>query len=164
MKIQPSNAMEKGFTAQLMKSVTPMPRQCSLTCDKAAKSIFTSIGMIISQISDRHRQVDLGDLDRADAVEYARNEMPERDTDNDAKGDPNGEIAFECGHCQTRGPGPCGCAIEKAIGRLRGIQRQAGRRRNRRAFILPPCGSVARVFGLADRVEPLLQCQLDRAS
>ncbi len=28
-----------------------MPRQCSLTRDRAAKSIFTSIGMIISQIS-----------------------------------------------------------------------------------------------------------------
>ena len=43
--------MENGFTAQLMSSVTPMPRQCSLTRDNAAKSIFTSIGMIISQIS-----------------------------------------------------------------------------------------------------------------
>ena len=43
--------MENGFTAQLMKSVTPMPRQCSLTPDNAAKSIFISIGMIISQIS-----------------------------------------------------------------------------------------------------------------
>ena len=51
MKSQPRNAIENGFTAQLMKSVTPMPRQCSLTCDKAAKSIFTSMGMIISQIS-----------------------------------------------------------------------------------------------------------------
>ncbi len=43
--------MENGLTAQLMNSVTPMPRQCSCTCDSAAKSIFTSIGMIISQIS-----------------------------------------------------------------------------------------------------------------
>ena len=34
-----------------MKSVTPIPRQCSLTRPSAAKSIFTSIGMIISQIS-----------------------------------------------------------------------------------------------------------------
>ena len=42
--------MEKGFTAQLMNSVTPMPRQCSVTRDKAAKSIFTSMGMIINQI------------------------------------------------------------------------------------------------------------------
>jgi hypothetical protein len=44
-------AIENGLTAQLMKSVTPMPRQCSLTCARAAKSIFTSMGMIISQIS-----------------------------------------------------------------------------------------------------------------
>ena len=50
MNIQPNKAMEKGFTAQLIKSVTPMPRQCSLTRDKAVKSIFTSIGMIINQI------------------------------------------------------------------------------------------------------------------
>ena len=28
-----------------------MPRQCSLTCPRAAKSIFTSIGTIMSQIS-----------------------------------------------------------------------------------------------------------------
>ena len=34
-----------------MNSVTPMPRQCSLTRPSAAKSIFISIGMIISQIS-----------------------------------------------------------------------------------------------------------------
>jgi hypothetical protein len=50
MKSQPRKAIENGFTAQLMKSVTPMPRQCSLTRDRAAKSIFTSIGMIINQI------------------------------------------------------------------------------------------------------------------
>jgi hypothetical protein len=31
MKSQPRNAIENGFTAQLMKRVTPMPRQCSLT-------------------------------------------------------------------------------------------------------------------------------------
>ena len=34
-----------------MNNVTPMPRQCSRTCPSAAKSILTSIGMIISQIS-----------------------------------------------------------------------------------------------------------------
>ncbi len=42
--------MENGLTAQLMNSVTPIPRQCSLTRAKAAKSIFTSMGMIINQI------------------------------------------------------------------------------------------------------------------
>ncbi len=51
MNSQPSAAMEKGFTAQLMNSVTPMPRQCSRTLPMAAKSTFTSMGMIISQIS-----------------------------------------------------------------------------------------------------------------
>ena len=51
MNSQPSAAIENGFTAQLMNSVTPMPRQCSLTCASAVKSILTSIGTIISQIS-----------------------------------------------------------------------------------------------------------------
>ena len=31
MNSQPKAAMENGFTAQLTNSVTPMPRQCSLT-------------------------------------------------------------------------------------------------------------------------------------
>ncbi len=51
MNSQPSAAIENGFTAQLMNKVTPMPRQCSRTLPSAAKSIFTSIGTIISQIS-----------------------------------------------------------------------------------------------------------------
>ena len=51
MNSQPSSAIENGLTPQLMNKVTPMPRQCSLTWASAAKSIFISIGMIISQIS-----------------------------------------------------------------------------------------------------------------
>ncbi len=51
MKSQPSSAIEKGLTAQFTSSVTPMPRQCLRTSPSAAKSIFISIGMIISQIS-----------------------------------------------------------------------------------------------------------------
>ena len=43
--------MEKGFTAQLMKSVTPTPRQCWRTSPNEPKSIFSSMGMIISQTS-----------------------------------------------------------------------------------------------------------------
>ena len=34
MNIQPSKAMENGLTPQLMNSVTPMPRQCSLHLTK----------------------------------------------------------------------------------------------------------------------------------
>src|SRR4051812_37822030 len=51
MKYVPSSAIEKGLTAQLMNSVTPTPRMCSVTLPSAPKSIFSSIGMIISQIS-----------------------------------------------------------------------------------------------------------------
>ena len=51
MKIAPSSAIENGLTAQLMNKVTPMPRQCWRTEASAAKSIFSSIGTIISQTS-----------------------------------------------------------------------------------------------------------------
>ena len=51
MKNHPSSAMENGFTPQLMKSVTPMPRQCSFTWPNAAKLIFSNMGMIMSQTS-----------------------------------------------------------------------------------------------------------------
>ena len=51
MKSQPSSAIEKGLTAQLTNSVTPMPRQCWRTWCSAPKSTFSSIGMIITQIS-----------------------------------------------------------------------------------------------------------------
>ncbi|MNT42930.1 hypothetical protein D3C72_1793710 [compost metagenome] len=34
-----------------MNNVTPMPRQCDFTWPNAAKSIFSSMGMIITQIS-----------------------------------------------------------------------------------------------------------------
>ena len=51
MKSQPSMAMVKGLIAQFTASVMPMPRQCFATWPRAAKSILTSMGMIISQIS-----------------------------------------------------------------------------------------------------------------
>ena len=51
MNSEPSSAIENGLTAQLMNSVTPTPRQCSRTWPSAPKSIFRSIGTIISQTS-----------------------------------------------------------------------------------------------------------------
>ena len=51
MKIHASSAIENGFTSQLTASVTPMPRACDFTCPRAPKSIRSSIGMIITQIS-----------------------------------------------------------------------------------------------------------------
>ena len=50
MNTVPSRAIENGLTAQLMNRVMPIPRQCSRTPARAAKSIFSSIGTIISQI------------------------------------------------------------------------------------------------------------------
>ena len=51
MKIHASRAMENGLIAQLMNSVTPTPRQCCLTSTRERKSILSSIGRIISQMS-----------------------------------------------------------------------------------------------------------------
>jgi hypothetical protein len=51
MNSQPSAAMLKGLTSQLMPTVTAMPRHCSATRCNAAKSTFSSIGTIISQIN-----------------------------------------------------------------------------------------------------------------
>ncbi len=48
---QPSSAIEKGLTAQLINSVTPIPRQCARTPASAVKSTFISIGTIMSQMS-----------------------------------------------------------------------------------------------------------------
>src|SRR5512143_3739541 len=50
MKSHASSAIEKGLTAQLTNSVTPIPFQCAFTWCRAPKSIFISIGMIITQI------------------------------------------------------------------------------------------------------------------
>ena len=51
MNSVPSSAIENGLTAQLMNSVTPTPFQCRRTLPSAPKSILSSIGTIISQIS-----------------------------------------------------------------------------------------------------------------
>ena len=51
MKSHARNAIENGLTSQLMASVTPMPLRCPLIWCSAPKSIFSSIGMIITQIS-----------------------------------------------------------------------------------------------------------------
>ncbi|MCY1454232.1 hypothetical protein D9M71_712840 [compost metagenome] len=51
MKTHASSAIENGLTAQLMNSVTPMPRQCCLTWPSAPKSTLSSMGMIMTQIS-----------------------------------------------------------------------------------------------------------------
>ena len=51
MKIHASSAIENGLTAQFTNSVTPMPRQCSLTWLRAPKSTLSSIGTIMTQIN-----------------------------------------------------------------------------------------------------------------
>jgi hypothetical protein len=51
MNSHASSAIENGFTSQFTNKVTPMPRMCRRTCPSAPKSTFTSIGMIITQIS-----------------------------------------------------------------------------------------------------------------
>ncbi len=51
MNSQPSKAIENGLTSQLTPTVAAMPRQWSRTCPSAARSIFSSMGTIISQTS-----------------------------------------------------------------------------------------------------------------
>ena len=46
-----SQALRTTITEAAMKSVTPIPRQCDFTCPRAEKSILSSIGIIITQMS-----------------------------------------------------------------------------------------------------------------
>ncbi len=98
MNSQPSSAIENGLTAQLMNSVTPMPRQWRRTWPSAAKSIFTSIGMIISQISTATGRLTLAISAAAMAWNTPGMMWPARDAGDDTERDPEGEIAFEDGH------------------------------------------------------------------
>src|SRR3546814_2565769 len=43
----------------------------------------------------RHRQVDLGNFHRADGMKCARQKMAERDADDNAQRDPEGQVAFK---------------------------------------------------------------------
>ena len=88
MNSQPSSAIENGLTAQLMNSVTPMPRQCSLTCESAAKSILTSIGMIISQIRTATGRLTLAISAAPIAWNTPGKKWPERDAEHDAQSRP----------------------------------------------------------------------------
>ncbi len=51
MNNQPSSAIENGLTSQFTPTVAAIPRQWLLTCPSAARSIFSSMGTIISQTS-----------------------------------------------------------------------------------------------------------------
>ena len=64
MNSQASSAIENGFTPQFTNSVTPTPFQCLRTSCNDWKSIFSSIGRIISQISTA-----TGRLTRAISIE-----------------------------------------------------------------------------------------------
>src|ERR1700693_1738268 len=98
MNSEPSNAIENGFTAQLMNSVTPTPRQCSRTCPSAPKSIFSSIGMIISQTSPATRQMAPRNSRARNGREQPGQEMPECDARHDTERHPEREITFEQVH------------------------------------------------------------------
>jgi hypothetical protein len=111
MKSQASRAMEKGLTPQLMKRVTPTPRQCSVTPLSAFRSIFKQHRDDHQPDEHRHRQVDLRDLDRSHRMECPRRQVPQADADQDADEDPNGEIAVEHPHRRAAGPFTRGFAL-----------------------------------------------------
>ncbi len=98
MNSQPSAAIEKGLTAQLMNSVTPIPRQCRRTSAMAAKSTLTSIGTIISQISAATGRFTCAHFRRADGMERLREQVPQPDAHDDAGGDPKGQVTLKKGH------------------------------------------------------------------
>ena len=103
MNSEPSSAIENGLTAQLMNSVTPTPRQCSRTWPSAPKSIFSSIGMIISQTSPATGRLTRAISALGNGGEQPGQQMPERDARDDAQRDPQREIAFEQIHVETSG-------------------------------------------------------------
>ena len=74
----------------------------------------------------RHRQVDPGDLRRADGVEEAGQELAEGDAGDDAERHPEGELAFEDGHA---------CFLRAVATR-----RPALRRRSPSSLKTPCCG------------------------
>ena len=103
MNSQASSAIENGLTTQLTNSVTPMPRKCCRTSCSAPKSTFSSIGMIITQMSRPDRQVDLRHLHAADGLERAREHLAERDADDDAQEHPDRQVALEDAHRRAGG-------------------------------------------------------------
>ena len=99
MNSQPSSAIENGFTAQLTNSVTPIPRQCSVTCDERGEVDLDQHRNDHQPDQHRDRQIDLGDLGGADRLEQRpAPAMAERDAGDDAEADPEREIAFERRH------------------------------------------------------------------
>ena len=79
-----------------------MPRAWSFTCPSAAKSIRSSIGMIITQISMPDRQVDARHFQRTDRLNQRRKHLTDNDAGNDAQSHPQGEIALEGAHSVRR--------------------------------------------------------------
>jgi hypothetical protein len=85
MNSQPSSAIENGLTAQLMNSVTPMPRQCRRPRRGGEVDLHQHRD---DHQPDQHRdrQVDLGDLQPADGLERRRETaMSQGDADDDAQ-------------------------------------------------------------------------------
>ena len=70
--------------------------------------------MIISQIRTATGRLTLAISAEPMTWKTGRKEVPECDPNNDAKGDPNGEVAFESGHGQTRSFG-----VSSAVARSR---------------------------------------------
>ena len=99
MNSQPSSAIENGLTSQLMPTVTAMPRQCCPTCPSAAKSIFSSIGTIISQTSTATGRLTCATSAAPMAVNGAGQQWPS-DAGDDAQRHPERQIPLE--HAERR--------------------------------------------------------------
>ena len=95
MNSQPSSAMENGLTSQLIPTVTAMPRQCSRTSPSAPKSIFSSIGTIISQISAATGRFTCATSAAPMAWKTPGSAWPSSDAGNDAQRHPDRQEALE---------------------------------------------------------------------
>ena len=98
MNSQPSSAIENGLTSQLMPTVAAMPRQWLLTWPSAARSILSSIGMIISQTSTATGRLICATVAVPRAWKTPGTAWPSADADDDAERHPERQIALERAH------------------------------------------------------------------
>ena len=103
----------------------------------------------------RHRQVDLGDLRGADRLKDAGHDMAERDADDDAERDPEGQIAFESRHDFSSGRRDAAAVFvdnalavllhELALLRRQEIENRLGRPAQSHALGLTTIGRLIRI-------------------
>ena len=116
MKIHPKSAMEKGFTSQLTKSVTPDALDVVAHLTERPEIHFHEHRNDHHPDQDADRQVHLGNREATDCLKNTGQELAERDADDDAQEDPNGQVAFEDTHSALSGVSPIAaiCSLSRS--------------------------------------------------